>query len=91
MLNKVITALEESFPVSALYVDAARGAVEESKQNTSEIEIEEMWNDLQNQFKYIKENGLPFVEYCTAFMKVEPYCNIPEIKKRIEQEINNYE
>lgn len=91
MLNKVLVALEDSFPTSALYVDAAKGVVEESKLDTTDQGTEEMWNDLQNQIQYVKDNDLSIIEYYKAFMKVEPYCNYPAIKQRIEEEIKKYE
>ena len=50
-----------------------------------------MWNDLQDQIRYVKENGLPVADYYKAFMKVEPYCNYPLVKQRIQEELENYE
>ena len=91
MLNKIIDTLEESFPVAALYVDAAKGNIEEKPPQDEKEKTDEIWADLMQQMNYVKKNGLSEVDYYKAFMKVEPYCNYPEIKTRIEEEIHKYE
>ncbi len=91
MLDSVIKTLEESFPVLALYADVAKGNIEEHKTEEHKEEIETIWNELNKQFEYIKANNLPLVRYYKAFQKVEPYCNYPEIKERIQKEIEKYE
>ena len=80
-----------SFPVSALYVDAAKGTIEEKSAASNKEEIEAIWGDLQLQIDYIKNNRLPILEYYKAFLKVEPYCNYEEIKQRIQEEIEKNE
>ena len=91
MLDTVIKTLEESFPVGALYVDAAKGTIEDKPLAANQEEIDLIWEDLQLQIDYIKANHLPLVEYYKAFMKVEPYCNYEDIKSRIQEEIKKYE
>ena len=91
MLDSVIKTLEESFPVAALYVDAAKGNVDDHKNNDNKTEIDDVWSELQQQIDYVKRNNLPVVEYYKAFQKVEPYCNYQEIKERIQKEIDLYE
>lgn len=86
LLSSVLKILEESFPVSALYVDAAKGNIEE-KPSADETAVEQMWSDLQLQIEYIRKNNFPLEAYCQAFMKTEPYCNYPEIKKRLQEEM----
>lgn len=90
MLERIIATLEESFPVSALYVDAAKGNIEEKKQDDSEV-VDYLWNELQVQMEYVKNNNLHLLEYYNMFMKVEPYCNYKEITQRIQEEIAKYE
>ncbi len=90
MLDSVIKTLERSFPVSALYVDAAKGKVEDHR-NEDQNYVEEIWDELQVQMQYVKDKNLSIVEYYKAFQKVEPYCNYPEIKNRIQKEIELYE
>lgn len=90
MLERIIATLEESFPVSALYVDAAKGNIEEKKQDDSEV-VDYLWNELQAQMEYVKNNNLHLLEYYNMFMKVEPYCNYKEITQRIQEEIAKYE
>jgi len=91
MFDSVIKALEESFPVAALYVDAAKGNIEEKKTDVDLEVIDAIWDDLQIQIEYVRNNNLAVLEYYKAFMKVEPYCNYAIIKERIQGEIDKYE
>lgn len=91
LFDSVIKALEESFPVAALYVDAAKGNIEEKKTDEEPDVVEAIWNDLQIQIEYVRRNNLAVLEYYKAFMKVEPYCNYVSIKQRIQKEIDKYE
>lgn len=74
MLERIIATLEESFPVSALYVDAAKGNIEEKKQDDSEV-VDYLWNELQVQMEYVKNNHLHLLEYYNMFMKVDRHEN----------------
>lgn len=87
LMYSIIEGIEEAFPVNALYVDVAQGTIEEC----DEKEIEVVWEELQLQMDYVKSNGLHIIEYYKAFMNTEPYCNYEEIKKRIQEEIENNE
>lgn len=91
MLQSIINALEDSFPVGALYVDAAKGVIEDTSFVEDDDAINELWHELEVQMGYVKSNGLPVVEYYKAFQKLEPYCNYPSIKKWIQEEIDKYE
>ena len=86
LLGSVINTIEASFPVSALYVDAARGNVEDKKIEPGE-DFEKVWDDLQTQMAYVRAQGLSERLYYQAFLKVEPYCNVEEIKNRIRLEL----
>ena len=85
LLNSILNTIESSFPVSTLYVDAAKGNIGEKQSNNEEIEA--IWNELQVQMDYVRENNLSELEYYQLFLKVEPYCNYEEIKERIRKEI----
>ena len=89
LLNSLLNTIEAAFPVQALYVDVAKGKIEEKKED--EEQLENLWSDLQTQIEYIKRKNLPIKEYYTMFMKVEPYCNHKEIVERIKEEIEKYE
>ncbi|MEG1957889.1 ATP-binding protein [Anaerorhabdus sp.] len=89
IFDDVIKLLEESFPVSALYVDAAKGNLDQEKKD--EEDMDNIWADLQIQMEYVKRNNLSVKCYYEAFMKIEPYCNYKEIKQRIQEEINKNE
>ncbi len=90
LLNTVLNTIESSFPVGALYVDAAKGNIEDKKDDNEDI-VEKMWDELQQQMMYVKNNGLPVKDYYVAFSKVEPYCNHQEIIEKINREIEAYE
>ena len=90
MLDTILGVLENSFPVSSLYVDVAKGCIEEKK-NCDSNYIEQLWTELQIQIEYVKKNKLQLLEYYKAFSKVEPYCNYTEITQRIQEEIDKYE
>lgn len=89
MLENLVKTLEESFPVSALYVDAAKGKIEEKAED--EDEIDRLWSELQLQIQFVKSSGFSVADYYRAFSRVEPYCNYQEIKERIAKELSHYE
>lgn len=91
LLSSLLSTIEESFPVSSLYVDAAKGEMEDKDASENPEFIDAMWTEIQQQMDYVKGNGLPVVEFYNAFLKVEPYCNYKEIKERLLEEIRNYE
>jgi len=90
-LGSILDLLEESFPVGALYVDAAKGDIEEKDISESSELIDKMWNEIQQQIDYVKQNDLSVVDYYKAFLNVEPYCNYKTIKDKIKSEIEEYE
>ena len=89
MLDATLDVIEEAFPINALYVDAAKGKIEEKPQLDENVLVEQLWEELVQQMKYVECNGLPVDEYYTAFSKVEPYCNYPTIVARIQKELEN--
>ena len=88
ILNSLLNTIEEAFPVQALYVDVAKGKIEEKKEDDV---TEKMWNDLQTQMEYVKKNNLSVKDYYMMFAKVEPYCNNKIIVERILEEVKKYE
>lgn len=86
LLSSVINTIEAAFPVSALYVDAAKGNVEDKRIEPGD-DFERVWDDLQIQMAYVRAQGLSERLYYQAFLKVEPYCNVEEIKNRIRLEL----
>lgn len=89
LLNVLLDTIEAAFPVQALYVDVAKGNIENKKEDDEQIE--KLWDELQVQMEYVKKNGLPIRDYYTMFMKVEPFCNYKEIVSRIKEELSQYE
>lgn len=89
LLNSALNTIESAIPIGALYVDAAKGNIEDKQEN--EEMIEKIWDDLQIQINYVREKNLSVKDYYMAFMRVEPYCNYKEIKDRIVEELKKYE
>ena len=89
LLNNLLNTIESAFPVQALYVDVAKGKIEDKKED-AEI-TDKIWSELQIQMDYVRKNGLPVKEYYEMFMKVEPYCNYKVIVDRIQEEMKQYE
>ena len=89
LLDSLLTLLEESFPVQALYVDVAKGRLEEKSED--EDATENMWSEIEEQMEYVKTNNLPLLDYYKMFMKVEPYCNNQMIVERIKEILETYE
>lgn len=89
LVSSVLKLLEESFPVAALYVDAAKGAIEGIEAPEADETTEALWSELQVQLDYVRENKLALADYCKAFQKVEPYCSNEEIKKRLQEIIDH--
>ena len=74
-----------------MYVDMAKGSVDEKTAFEGQEILDQLWPELQEQIDFIVQNGLPIVKYLKAFMKVEPYCNHTSVIERIQKEIENYE
>lgn len=90
LLDSVLNTIETSIPVGALYVDAAKGNIEDKTVNEEEL-VKKLWVELQTQMEYVRQNNFSIKDYYEAFMRVEPYCNFKEIRDRILEEIKKYE
>ncbi len=89
VLNSVLNLLEEAFPVSAVYVDMAKGAIEEKV--VEEDYDDKLLQELQEQMMYVESNNLDVLYYYKLFIKVEPYCNSEKVKEWIQEEMKKYE
>ena len=85
-----LLATTEAFPVTAVYVDVAKGNIEE-KPPIDDGYIDKLWEGLQTQIEYVKLHNLDVVSYYNMFLKVEPYCNFAQIKNMIKEELKKYE
>lgn len=83
MLEGILTTIEETFPVNALYVDMAKGNIEEKVSDEKKL-----WEELLVQIDSIKKNKLSLKTYCEAFMKVEPYCLYDGIRQKLQEVID---
>lgn len=89
LLNSLLNTIEAAFPVQAVYVDVAKGKIEEKKEDDSKVD--DLWDELQTQMEYVRKNNLSISDYYSMFMKVEPYCNHKAIIDRIKGELLKYE
>lgn len=87
-LSDLLNQLEEGFPTVALYIDVARGKLNEEK---SKCKNEEIYNELIEKINFAKNNGMDYLTYAELFMKAEPYCNYKEVINEIREEFGIYE
>ena len=87
-LNDLLNQLEEGFPVNALYIDAAKGKINDKKTKAKNKEI---YDELIEKINYAKDNGMDYLSYANLFMKSEPYCNYKEVIDEIREELGKYE
>lgn len=87
IFGNILRAIEDAFPMNALYVDVAKGRTKEKVDN----EDFELWEKLKVDIEYAKKNKMPIVMYCNAFMKLEPYCNSQYVKGKLAEVIREYE
>lgn len=85
-LNELLIQLEESFPISTLYIDASKGKVNE---NREVIHTDELFGQVMEQIEFAMKNNMDYKEIGNAFIKTEPYCMDNELKKRIREELKN--
>ncbi len=88
ILISAIKLLEDTFPTAALYVDFAKGEIDDNKDDNVESML---WEELQNNMSYVKDNNLSIRDYYNMFMKLKPYCEYDSIKKKIREELDKYE
>lgn len=89
LLNSLLNTIEESLPVQTLYVDVAKGVIEEKKNDDEQFE--KLWSDIQTQIEFVKRKNWSIKKYYSMFMNVEPYCNNKKLVNRIKEEIEKYE
>ncbi len=86
-LNDLLNQLEEGFPTVSLYIDVAKGKLQEEK---PKMKNEKIYNQLMEKINYAKSNGMDYLAYAELFMKSEPYCNYKEVVEEIREEMGIY-
>ena len=66
--------------------DAYKGNLEHE-----DVNVEEIWDQLQENIQYVKDNNMDVKKFYEMFLNSEPYCKIDEIKDRINKEMLKYE
>ena len=87
LLEKLVETLEESFPVQAIYLDAAQGLIDEPE----DANIQIMTQDIMEQLDFAFEHGMNVNTLYQGFINVEPYCRYPQIGAIMEKEMKKYE
>jgi hypothetical protein len=82
--EKIITNLEKMFPSTSLYLDASKGKIIEEEINSSDEEIEEMYNEICDSLTYSERMGLNKDSVLESLLKSEPYCNYKELIDKFE-------
>ena len=77
--EKIITNLEKMFPSTSLYLDASKGKIIEEIKNSSEEEIQEMYEEICDSLNYSERMGLNKNSVLESLLKSEPYCNYKEL------------
>lgn len=86
-LNDLLNQLEDGFPTTALYIDIAKGKLNEEK---PQIKNKEIYDELMEKINFAKNNGMDYLTYAELFMKSEPYCNYKEVIYEIREELEIY-
>ena len=86
LLNNFLNTIETTFPSQTIYIDGAKGNLEHE-----DVNVEEIWDQLQENIQYVKDNNMDVKKFYEMFLNSEPYCKIDEIKDRINKEMLKYE
>lgn len=87
LLDSLVTTIERALPMNAMYVDMAKGEIQEKK----ELEEDELWNEIGVQIESAKVIGLEVKDIYKSFLTVEPYCYNEKIRERIKEVLDSYE
>lgn len=75
LLETFIKNIEMTFPTTSIYVDTAKGEIDNEKQQ----EIEELYDEINKQLEFAKNNNLEVKELLEIILKTEPYCRYSEL------------
>lgn len=81
LLDKLITEIENNFPVDAFYIDASKGTL---KAKISP-ETKEQYDEVKESVEYLKNNNKNYMKMLRTYMRAEPYCLNNELIKMLKE------
>lgn len=84
LLNNIISSIEENLPLQSLYLDIGNGNISDEKKNEKE-KIENLLEEIKDEINYFKSKNKDINKYIKMYKTLEPYCNYPEIIKKMEE------
>lgn len=84
LLETFIKNIEITFPTTSIYIDTAKGEIDNEKQQ----ELEELYDEINKQLEFAKNNNLEVKELLEIILKTEPYCRYDELVNRFGGKID---
>lgn len=84
LLETFIKNIEMTFPTTSIYIDTAKGKIDNEKQQ----ELEELYDEINKQLEFAKNNNLEVKELLEIILKTEPYCRYDELVNRFGGKID---
>lgn len=84
LLETFIKNIEMTFPTTSIYIDTAKGEIDNEKQQ----ELEELYDEINKQLEFAKNNNLEVKELLEIILKTEPYCRYDELVNRFGGKID---
>ncbi|MPQ44068.1 ATP-binding protein [Clostridium tarantellae] len=85
-LDDLLNQLEETLPVATLYIDAAKGNINEKCKSKK---TEELFEEVMEQIEFAKSNNFDYKKIAESFLKTEPYCMNDELKLLVKEKVEN--
>ena len=83
-LEKVLRNIEESFPVSSLYLDVSKGQVNTDEDIEIDEKIENYFLEIKEQLDYCEKVGMDKLDMLNILLNSEPYCNYKALIEKFE-------
>ena len=83
-LEKVLSNIEESFPVSSLYLDVSKGQVNTDENIETDEKIENYFLEIKEQLDYCEKVGMDKLDMLNILLSSEPYCNHKALIEKFE-------
>ncbi|MGL4762497.1 MAG: ATP-binding protein [Sarcina sp.] len=86
LVEKLLSHLEDNFPISTMYLDASKGQI---NQENNQL-IDSLFNDLKENMEALEKQGLDKQVMLKELLRVEPYCNKKELIELAKKEWGNF-
>lgn len=84
LLENMVTHLENTFPISTMYLDVSKGRINEAVDEKNTLHL---YDEVMEQIEFAKKLKLDYVMMIKSFMKTEPYCEDKELIELLKQEL----